>query len=914
MSSEANMNEYDLLDRSEATTGSGTLPEQFNYWQQGRTSRGEAVTVNQLPNVPKSSETINVATGRSHNLFETPMNQNVNSNSPIPNQPMVHKPTKITSGKKRVSKACDHCRKRKIKCDKVDPSTGKCSNCLKYNANCTFKRGRDNVLNNRRTSDDTTSSALSKGFALNNVMSPSFSGINDIRISSNLPQPSPMVGSRDTSTLSSRQEPHNPPAQEAGVVNISKNNNSESKDTNRIAASETLYSKMEKLDRKVSIVIDNMARFEWLLAKLIKKNDSSNSTPNKNSAKPNRKLYSTILLTQRKLEMVREKISPELSSDEFMEPINDILSISMKWYIVQIKSLMYSSSGIRYPLPPKEQARRLIENFHSTLMSSVTGIISLAESLDLVDRYYDKTARPLCYSELLLLNICLCSGASATNLLIGLDSHFLRKDRIQPSKEELHDIEYHMLLNAMFYYRKVSVICSGTASIQGLLLLSRYVEANFSTELSVDICSTAIRFSIDMHLNEKKSYVTLGMDEALRRSCLWWHCFSTDKSTSLKLSRPPLITEEDMDMFTDEGYFETIKNNILPRLLNSPEEEKKVTNLEEGLGVIANYCESLPFFISYYVTKLVRIESEIFSTCFSVRSTLDFSFDEILDKLVALIKDLNKWNDNLHSAMKLESYKQYLSLLYVQNIDGNAALLFEVACARILSCHFRYLYLVIVLSLFTLSFLLDNKESYQDSSYDIPALFGDFTSQYKTASIKMLTIFKTTNYQPHLYDEIMFHFLTGVFALFFYVSNSLGEVVKNNQELFSLVELLRTTHNHLIGDDQENLFIDNLKWNTSIYFYTFFLNHLITRMNQLEHFKGRLEFNRNPYSNMLDRIREHSIKLKNDSVERLFTTLKNSTTEFENSQPNESWNDQGEVSFNLESFLNPFHKNISKIF
>ncbi|CDO94457.1 unnamed protein product [Kluyveromyces dobzhanskii CBS 2104] len=42
------------------------------------------------------------------------------------------------SVKRRVAKACDRCRKRKIKCDDLDPVSGKCSNCIKYRVACTF--------------------------------------------------------------------------------------------------------------------------------------------------------------------------------------------------------------------------------------------------------------------------------------------------------------------------------------------------------------------------------------------------------------------------------------------------------------------------------------------------------------------------------------------------------------------------------------------------------------------------------------------------------------------------------------------------------------------------------------------------------------------------------------------------------
>ena len=124
------------------------------------------------------------------------------------------------------------------------------------------------------------------------------------------------------------------------------------------------------------------------------------------------------------------------------------------------------------------------------------------------------------------------------------------------------------------------------------------------------------------------------------------------------------------------------------------------------MNVVVNFCQHISLFISYYVSKLVNIESRIYSTCFAVRSTLDLSFDAMLDKIVELNDSLNNWRNDLHVSMKLKSYKQYLSVLYAQNSQENPALSFEIACCRVLHCHFRSLYSIIILSMLTTSLLL----------------------------------------------------------------------------------------------------------------------------------------------------------------------------------------------------------------
>ena len=597
-----------------------------------------------------------------------------------------------------------------------------------------------------------------------------------------------------------------------------------------------------------------------------------------NLPKPARKIYSTALLTTQKLYWLKQSLGANISNEEFLSPLNEILGISLKWYATQMKKFMdlsspafFSSEIILYSLPPKQQAKRLLENFHATLLSSVTGLVSLKECLDLAEKYYSESAEKLTYPEHLLLNVCLCSGASATQSITRGDSKYLRKDRYDPNSQELKMIENVALLNAMYYYHKLSTVCSGTRTLQALLLLNRYFQLTYDTELANCILGTAIRLAVDMELNRKSSYKSLDFEEAIRRRSMWWHCFCTDKLYSLMLSRPPIVGERDMDMLTDQNYYEVIKTNILPDLIDKKEDFDKITDVNSALNIVVNFCQHISIFISYYVSKLVSIESKIYSTCFAVRSTLDLSFDAMLDKIKDLNDSLNNWRNNLHVSMKLKTYKQYLSVLYAQKSQENPALSFEIACSRVLHCHFRALYSKVILSMVTTSLLTDNKRLYKGSRHDIPQIYILFSSQFLNASKEMLQLFQGIDYQAHMYNEIMYQFSTAVFVLFFYVVDNITNP-KTKGEVKETIEILKKSYDHLVGENDEQLLFDNVKWNTLIVFYSHFLKYVLQRYHQLNN--SMSQFDPTIYEEIITKVITHSRKIKDETVDQLIMSLK----------------------------------------
>ena len=800
--------------------------------------------------------------------------------------------------KRRVSKACDHCRKRKIKCDAVNPVTHKCTNCERYKSECTFehhnKITQKKLLNSQKKQASKEAAAGKKVAKIpkirkandghtstveNLVATPDMARLfpND-NSSFGKSAGSGQVGNDQTKASGSDASEHNEqgnatyPAINSGATvdqgngrNTTFNNNPRSSsiilnptspsvstestpvisrattaashNSNHSVGqqrdSEGIIKRVEQVDRKVAMVIDTMARFEWLVDKLSKKIDDRIPPP-ATSPKAKYKQYVPRLLTTQKLEWAKSILASNSSNVEFLAPIRDYLTVSLKWYILGAKHT------IEYPMiqnfrdkrtfvmPALDEAQSLLTIFNN-IMFYHSSLMFEGEVDGLCHKYYDAGSEPLTYPELLVLNIAI---AIAANVVIT-DTENLFKDDIGDkfTLEKLISIERHCRDNAMYYYHKLILFSAGITAITGLLLLFHYLNFNANSEMALDALALAIRYSYDMNLNMNFHYKSLSPKEVIRHRALWWYCFYFDKMVSLILQKPATIKENDMDVLANDAYFETIKYYQLPmHFKDKPEELDKITNINEALSAIINYSEHFAFFISYYSSKLIMIESHLASVCFSIRSTIDLSFDELVQKLLDIKKDLDTWKQNLHPSMRIESYSQYLKMLYAQSSSKTAKLGYDVACAQVIRCHMQFLYLEITLSLFATSFLLDNTDSFVNSLQEIPEVFHMFCRQVKTDSVEACKIFQKVPFRSYLYPEVLHYAQTAIYALLFHTIKNMDDT--REIDVTKNISLLIDTHTHLVGVNQDKIPIRNVKVNMSVFFFTFLLRNVIKHFNE----------------------------------------------------------------------------------
>lgn len=716
--------------------------------------------------------------------------------------------------RKRVSKACDHCRKRKIKCGPVDPASNKCSNCMKFDTVCTFEHHHE--MERQR-----------KAFEME----------------------------RFAADKKVRKQQHTQPDQSSNVEQ-----------------------KLEKIQQDLSALVKCMSMDGGITIKKLGKAEDKGYFDRTPMAK--RKRYTTALLTKRKIAWLKEQatsvlvckdvdgkndISDSVGVAQTFIPLKEVLLTSSKWYVVQLKKLIdfsnphLSSSRELYPIPSENLCKRILETFRTKVFADGFNIVQ-SEELDVLFRRYHDHER-LSYSELLLINVTLLlSTWYDLN-----DGTFLKKDDLDAKQEEqLQTVEDNTLLNSMYHYHKVSLVCDGIKTIQGLLLLYQHVKAKISGEVSYNIFCIAVRFAQDMGLSRRETYQGLSTSDALQRLIIWYYCVSEDGQLSLSFSKPPLINPDDTDVLTDEYYMEFISEYLLPQVDPEAAEQRSVKTLEQAMTILLNHGEYVLFATSYYSNLLSRISHKIRRNFFSVNALTNKSFDEIVERILKVKQELEMWERGLPPSFSLDTYKQYLTIFEFKSRNGKSVPDIEYLSAHILALHYHHFYLTAVVNLFSCSFFIDNKGAHHLSKYNISDLAQNHTNQVGDMCVRILLLWKNVSVIPNMLHGMLYNFFTGAFVLLLMVIKYCDEV-----QTAEHIKILCDLYDYLMASGNLRLLTDNIKWNVSMFLYTFLLTLGIKCFNQKNSLASSYQFNSARFESRFGELTQKCESIKNISVAKL---------------------------------------------
>ncbi|SCU81577.1 LAMI_0B06876g1_1 [Lachancea mirantina] len=730
--------------------------------------------------------------------------------------------------RKRVSKACDYCRRRKIRCGPINAITGKCDNCTKSNMVCTFNH-HDELERQRRELED--------GKLQENDRKRSKPGIKPVGVSQ-------------------QHEPTGNPSK----VEI----------------------KLANLEAQLGTLI------KWLAASEMNLPTDDNATP-KQTPVVKRKRYTTSLLTRRKIIWLKEKTASVLgkaavgsggdanepltvmpnnsdASPDMLKtfmPLKNVLLCASKWYIAKMKMLIELPSHVNsvntspFPFPSRAECSGVLESFAKVIFKNDFNVMRGEELTLLIDRYF--AGGKMSYSELLLLNITLCSS---TNYDLQ-NYQYLTRDTVAPDTEaRLSDLQEKTLANSMFYFHKMSLICDGIRSIQALLLLYQHINSEISSELGYNIFCTAVRFAQLIGLNQRESFKNLPYSEAVTRMAVWSRCVSLDAQLCLSFSKQPLLDWNDTDVLTDEFYLEFINEYYIKQDNQTTHSETPQT-VSVALNSLLGDFELIYFGLSYYSTKLSKISHMIYSYFFSVGATNGVLFDEMIQRVFEIKRELREWEKSLPYAYSAQSYEQYLAIIRSRESPPSE---FELASAavNILYIHFEHLYLVIMVSLFTCSFLLDNTEAHHLSRFDIADLSDENRSQLLDSTSKILLMWKKVILVPNLLDRIFYTFSTGAFVLLLW---SIKHI--DNPRIGEHIKLLCDLHESLRGGEALRKLAENIKYNVFMFVYTFLLILCIRCFNKRNLYARVYQFRPSVYESVLSDLGNMVETMKNTSVASL---------------------------------------------
>lgn len=742
---------------------------------------------------------------------------------------------------KRNTKACDMCRNKKIRCGPLDSVTGQCNNCTKRNIECTFNFHMDLEKKRLQIAIHRKKNKVSK---------------------------SPITHIKD-------------PEGNASLLDTDQSHNSLlekiNDDSSELQMDERSKVFFDKLLRKINILDDIQVNSTELIEDLNIKDGISN-TDEEFVPKCKHGQYKTSLLTSGKLKWIGDKLntcrSKKINSEEFYRPIKQQFNDISKWYIVYLKKLANFECFLEkgddgnfklFDLPEnREQINRILENFHTSLIHASTAVVTPDETKMLLKKYYNK--EPMDFSEKFLLNTCLIYGIQASFTIYYNEGINVRKDKHMLTPEQMKKMDHELFINCAYFYSKMMTHSGNLFTVKALLIWAKYMSLILGYEVSDDIFTKAVYIMQSLGLHKEAYYDSLPKKDFLFTRALWWYCISIDRLNSLRLSRPPLILfENNCSVYVTEEIFLKDFNKIL---VYDDKPDEQLTNFKDAINYAVTHHSYLRVAITYFGSKLVKLETEMIDLCFNNNAMLDSPFDEHLDQTLKLYQRFKKLRENLHPLMRLETFRDYYKVISVQNTEQKPEYQFEVVCSRVLAYQFRSLSAEITLNLFIISLIDDNMEYMAGDPArieELKQLKETATTQYTECSRKILKTFCALKHQPFMYRECVFFFYTALLALIFKIIDGLDNEKLLLENIF-LLEIIHKPYSIILERDLYTKSCQNMKWNAGFFIYTYVLKNIVGCFEGKNVYSGTFTYGMHIYDASLKVMRNIASQKKDAQV------------------------------------------------
>lgn len=488
---------------------------------------------------------------------------------------------------KRVSKACDICRGRKLKCDGLAP---KCTRCALANVECVYSERQRRRQKKRaqpnggvpHANPSTLTGLDVRMERLESMLSSLIGKLNSEKILA-LPKPP-----------SSTYTPKSPGSFEHD------SENTDSSEPERQSEEQPQREPVEKyFGAQTTFSVLSSKGIQWL---------------EKFSGDP--KLLSKFQDFHKKAASVFLVVN-----SMWMDPID--------------------KSELR-PLPPRSVVNRLLDKFHSDLCI-VQLFLSKEEIVDLFDRYYElaDTTIPKSKRKRLTNSDFLCINAILVICcMISWDPDETQDPALMSL---LQKVEKDSRDNAIFYFHRVSTISEGLRTVQALMMMVIFSGFTQSGTQSYSLVSTVVRFAQEMGLHRRESLIGLPEHEAMQRRRLWICAYIFDRDSCFRSGKPPIIQTSDVSSVNLEDYRDVIFYDVPKTTVDMMlDPDFDVFGMLQNMTLHEYQTGAAKNLILYYSAHMVDFTSLSYEKLFSANSLKDMSLDEVLHTIVTLDRELER--------------------------------------------------------------------------------------------------------------------------------------------------------------------------------------------------------------------------------------------------------------------------------
>ncbi|KAF5242011.1 hypothetical protein FAUST_3541 [Fusarium austroamericanum] len=511
--------------------------------------------------------------------------------------------------RRRIARACDMCRKKKIKCDGKMPS---CTHCINYKTECVFTQvekkrappkgakyieGLENRLNRMEhllrlsgllDEDDDDLGALEKRLMerqhksrqasmavgsgpnspTHSTSAPSAIDASAMTPQSSLTSPNPIVKEekRKSATPAPSTAPSTAPAPNA---------NGEEVKTEEPEEVEALSEMM------CSLVTNNYGETRYI-------GSSSGFS----------------IFSPKGVSWVNSKTG----DDSFQRTISDISVDDHKWtnWKPEVFSDLFQRPVFR-PLPPKTEALSLLQDYFDNF-NCIFPLFHQPTFMHLVQMQY--SSEPYQGS----------GWWASLNCALAIAHRLRVMSNLVPQDED--EKAWGYLKNAIGVFPELTMRNTDLLSVQALLGMALFLQGTPNPQPTFLLVSAAMRLAQSIGLHKRGTGFNLNPIEIEQRKRVFWIAYMLDKDLCLRAGRPPAQDDDDMNVeLPDADPADNIGN--IP--------------LADGKGKMNLFRVMCEF---------ATIESEVYKRLYSVQATKQ-SDGELLNTIGELDQKLEEWKDSI---------------------------------------------------------------------------------------------------------------------------------------------------------------------------------------------------------------------------------------------------------------------------
>ncbi|KAF2139748.1 uncharacterized protein K452DRAFT_310633 [Aplosporella prunicola CBS 121167] len=259
------------------------------------------------------------------------------------------------------------------------------------------------------------------------------------------------------------------------------------------------------------------------------------------------------------------------------------------------------------PLPPKEEALSLLKDYFANF-NCMFPLFHEPTFMHLVDKHYSRDP----YEG---------SGWWASlNVALAIAHRLRVMSNLVPQEEDQKAWGY--LKNALAVQTELTIRNTDLLSVQALLGMALFLQGTPNPQPSFFLVAAAIRLSHSIGLHKRGSGFNLNPAEIEQRKRVFWIAYMLDRDICLRSGRPPIQDDDDMNV-------ELPSDNPPDNVGNIP--------LAEGKGKVNLFRLMCTFAI---------IESKVYKQLYSVKASKQ-SDGELLNTIGELDRELEEWKDGI---------------------------------------------------------------------------------------------------------------------------------------------------------------------------------------------------------------------------------------------------------------------------